>query len=118
MGSEEIRDVVVASLEDGKGRDIRVMDVRGVTTITDYMILVTGSSDRHVKALADRVLDDVKGRGVRPFGVEGEREGEWILVDLSDVIVHLMLPNMREFYNLEKLWSDAHEVPADSTRQG
>ncbi len=103
--TERIRRVVVAALEERKAVDLRVLDVRGLTSVTDLMVIASGTSDRHVKALADNVLERTREAGVRPLGVEGERAAEWVLVDLGDVVVHLMLPRVREFYQLEKLWS-------------
>jgi len=108
MTPEQLRDQLVAALEDMKAVDIRAMDVRGSTPLTDFMIIASGTSDRHVKALANSVLDKAREGGVKPMGVEGEQEGEWVLVDLRDVVVHVMRPQVRDFYNLEKLWS----VPA------
>lgn len=105
MTPEQLRDQMVAALEDMKAVDIRVMDVRGSTPLTDFMIIASGTSDRHVKALANSVLDKAREGGVKPMGVEGEQEGEWVLVDLRDVVVHVMRPQVRDFYNLEKLWS-------------
>ena len=105
MEPEKLKDLVVTALEDLKGIDVRVLDVRGMTAITDFMVVVSGTSDRHVKSLARNVLDTARERGVRPFGVEGEQAGEWVLVDLRDVVIHVMRPQMRDFYNLEKLWS-------------
>ncbi|MGE0386133.1 MAG: ribosome silencing factor [Gammaproteobacteria bacterium] len=104
MTSEEIARIAVAALEDLKAENVRVLDVRGMTSITDFMIIASGRSDRQVRAMADKVRESAKEAGVRPLGMEGERAGEWILVDLGDVIVHAMLPQTREFYQLEKLW--------------
>ncbi len=105
MQAEALRDRVVAALDDVKGVDVKTLDVRGRTAITDFMVIATGTSDRHVKALADNVLKDARDAGIKPLGVEGEQSGEWILLDLNDVVVHVMLREVRDFYNLEKLWS-------------
>ena len=105
MVTEKIKELVVAALEDVKGVDIRVLDVRTLTNITDMMVFASGTSDRHVKSLAGNVVQQAKLAGFRPISVEGEREGEWVLVDLGEVVVHVMLPRTREFYQIEKLWS-------------
>ncbi|HEU4627804.1 MAG TPA: ribosome silencing factor [Steroidobacteraceae bacterium] len=102
--------IVTAALEDMKAVNVKVMDVRGLTDIADVMIVASGNSDRHVRSIADRVIEKAKERGVRPLGVEGAREGEWVLVDLHDVVVHVMLPRVREFYSLERMWEQ--ESPA------
>lgn len=91
-----------------KAVNVRVLDVRSLTDIADTMIVASGTSDRHVRSIADHVVQQVKSGGQRPYGVEGTRDGEWVLVDLQDVLVHVMLPRVREFYALEQLW----EVPA------
>ncbi|HHH35238.1 MAG TPA: ribosome silencing factor [Gammaproteobacteria bacterium] len=104
MNAEQLQSVVTEALEDLKAVDIVVLDVRGMTTVTDYMVIASGTSDRHVKALLNNVVEKVKSRGVRPLGVEGERDAQWGLVDLGDVVVHIMLPQVRDFYQLEKLW--------------
>ena len=104
MRSKQLKDIVVAALEEIKAKDIVVLNVHKLTSITDIMVVASGTSSRQVKALADNVVDKAKAAGCRPLSVEGEREGEWILVDLADVVVHVMLPNTRDFYQLEKLW--------------
>jgi ribosome-associated protein len=96
--------VIEKVLADMKAINVTVLDVRGLTDVADTMIIASGTSDRHVKSIADRVTFDAKQAGFRPMGVEGERDGEWALVDLNDVIVHVMLPRVREFYRLESLW--------------
>lgn len=96
--------LVTTALDDLKGQQITVLDVRHLTSVTDTMVVASGRSDRHVRALADTVVEQCAKAGVRPIGVEGEKSGEWVLVDLGDVVVHVMLPRVREFYNLEKLW--------------
>ncbi len=115
MGSEELRDLVVDALEDIKAVDIVTLDVRKMTTVTDWMIVASGTSGRHVKALVDNVSDKAKEAGHRPVGVEGEAGSEWVLLDLQDALVHVMLPKVREFYNLEKLWSIAPSGDAAAT---
>jgi len=99
-----LQSVVLDALEDMKAVNVKVLDVRGLTDITDTMVIASGTSDRHVRSVADRVIQKAKQAGARPFGIEGERDGEWVLVDLPDVLVHIMLPRVREFYGLEKLW--------------
>jgi ribosome-associated protein len=99
-----LAEVVAAALDDLKAQNVAVLDVRELTDVTDTIVIASGTSDRHVKSLAGRVLERAKEAGFRPLGTEGEREGEWVLVDLQDVIVHVMLPRIREFYALEKLW--------------
>ncbi len=103
--SEILRERVLAALEELKARDVRLIDVRGKTSIADTLVIASGTSTRHVKALADEVVKFVKQAGMFPLGVEGQSEAEWVLVDLGDVIVHVMLPRIREFYGLERLWS-------------
>jgi ribosome-associated protein len=103
----ELTELVVEALEDVKGIDIRVFDVSDLTAITDRMVIATGRSDRHVKSLAQNVAIRAKESGHPPRGMEGERQGDWALVDLGDVVVHVMQPQARAFYQLEKLW-DVH----------
>ena len=105
MQLETLRQLVVDTLDDMKAREIQVIDVRGKTAITDYMIVASGTSDRHVKAIAETVAFRAKEAGQAPLGTEGLNEGEWALVDLNGVVVHVMLPKVRDFYTLERLWS-------------
>ena len=118
MRSNQLKDLVVAALEEIKAKDIVALDVHNLTSITDYMVVASGTSSRQVKALADNVVEKAKDAGCRPLNVEGERDAEWILVDLADVVVHVMLPSTREFYQLEKLWGmeerQSREAPLSS----
>ncbi len=107
----ELRKTVVAALEELKAKDIREIDVRGKTSIADLLVIASGTSARHVKSIADEVVKFAKKAGVMPLGVEGEQEAEWVLVDLGDVIVHVMLPRIREFYGLERLWTVGDREP-------
>lgn len=104
MNVEEIKNQIVNALDDIKGIDITVLPVGEMTSVADYLVVTSGSSDRQVKALANNVLTTLKSQDIRPLGVEGEREGQWILIDYADILVHIMLPDVRDFYNLEKLW--------------
>lgn len=105
MNSEALSELIVDALDDIKAQNIVKLDVRDLTTVTDYMIVASGTSNRHVQALVDNVAEKAKEAGHKPIGVEGEAGGEWVLLDLEDALVHVMLPRVREFYNLEKLWS-------------
>mgnify|MGYP001547397461 CR=1 FL=1 len=107
MNSEALTDLVIEALDDVKAKDIVRLDVRDMTTVTDYMVVASGTSNRHVKALVENVAEKAKAAGHRAVGIEGEEGGEWVLLDLQDTLVHVMLPKVREFYNLEKLWSNA-----------
>jgi ribosome-associated protein len=110
MKSEALRDLAIKSLDDMKGIDIVTMDVRPLTNITDYMIICTGRSTRHVKALAESIAIKAKEQGNTHVRTEGDKENEWILVDLGDVVVHVMLASTRSFYRLEDLWEPIKEL--------
>ena len=106
-----LREVVLDALDELKAFEVKALDVRGLTDITDTMVVASGTSDRHVRSIADRVVQRCKEAGFRPFGIEGDRDGEWVLLDLNDLVLHVMLPRVREFYALEKLWA-ANEAAA------
>ena len=106
MKSDQLKDKIIAALEDVKGRQIVALDVRELTDMTDYMVIASGTSNRQVKALAENVIDEMRKEDPRPIGSEGEAGADWILVDYADVVVHIMLPEARDFYDLESLWSD------------
>ena len=110
QAASPVPELVTAALDDMKAVNVKVLDVRSLTDIADTMIIASGNSDRHVRSIAERVIERVKLAGYRPYGVEGARDGEWVLVDLHEVIVHVMLPRVREFYGLERLWEPA-EAP-------
>jgi ribosome-associated protein len=105
--------LVLAALDEMKAVNIKLLDVRELTDIADAMIVASGTSDRHVRAIAQRVVEKAREAGQRPLGIEGERDGEWVLVDLQDVLLHVMLPRVREFYSIEQLW----EAPAAKPRR-
>ena len=107
-----LRTQVLDALDDLKAKDVKEIDVRGKTSITDILVIASGTSTRHVKSIADEVVKFAKRAGVMPLGVEGEREAEWVLVDLGDIVVHVMLPRIREFYGLERLWTVGDSEPA------
>jgi len=102
--SDSLQQLVVSTLEAQKAIDVHVIDVTGMSPLADYFVIASGTSTRHVKAMAENLVVKAKAAGHPPLGIEGEREAEWVLLDLNDVIVHLMLPRARAFYNLEKLW--------------
>lgn len=107
--SEEILDIAVKSLDDGKAEDIVVMDLQGKTSIANYMIIASGTSQRHVAALAEQVQMKLKAAGYKTES-EGEKKADWVLIDAFDVIIHIFKPEVREFYNLEKMWSAIAEI--------
>lgn len=105
MTIDELKQLAIDALEDLKAEDLVVFDVADKTTVTDWLIIASGSSSRHVKSIANNVIAEAKKAGNPPLGAEGEDEGEWVLVDLGDVIVHVMQRQVREYYDLESLWS-------------
>ncbi|MET4693090.1 ribosome silencing factor [Endozoicomonas lisbonensis] len=104
MQSDQLKQLVIEAIEEMKGNDLTCLDVSEMTDVTDYMIIACGTSNRHVKSVADNVVQKCKDNGVRPLGMEGEDKAEWVLVDLGDVVAHIMLPATRAFYDLERLW--------------
>jgi ribosome-associated protein len=110
MQAKTMRDEIVQALTDAKGQDIRVLDVRASTDFTDLMIIVSGTSSRHVQTLASKLCEHMKTLGMKPVGREGEAVGDWVLIDFGDVVVHVQRPQVRDFYNLEKLWGEGKRV--------
>jgi len=108
---DRLRSLVLGALDDLKARDIREVDVREKSSVTDLLVIASGTSSRHVKSIADEVVRKAKQAGLPPIGVEGQREAEWVLVDLGDIVVHVMLPRTREFYGLERLWTVGDDMP-------
>lgn len=113
-----LKSTVLAALDDMKAVNVKVLDVKGLTDIADLFIIASGNSDRHVRSIADRVAQKCKEAGQRPYGVEGARDGEWVLVDLHDIVVHVMLPRVREFYSLERLWEAAIDAGTSGSAAG
>jgi len=116
LSNDDLKRLILTALDDMKALDIVQLDVNGKTSVTDLLIIASGTSSRHVKSIASAVSSDAKKQGNKPLGVEGETLGEWVLVDLGDIVVHVMQPHVREFYDLEKLWSfdDADDKVAES----
>ena len=104
--SSGILRLILDVLDEAKAENIRQLDVRKLTDITDFMVIASGTSHRHVHSMAERVREAARQRQLRPIGIEGETENDWILMDYADVVVHLMMPQVREFYSLERLWND------------
>lgn len=117
MQLNELSALVNRAIEDLKGENVVVLDVKDKTSVTDQMIIVSGTSSRHVKSIASNIAEEAKKAGVRPLGMEGEDLGEWVLVDLGDIVVHVMQPHIREFYDLEKLWSFDENKSRDAASQ-
>ena len=105
MRSKQLAGLVTAALDDIKAQDVQLLDVRKLTSIMDFMIVATGTSDRHVRSIADKVIEAVEEKGVKALGIEGADEAEWVLVDLGDVVLHVMQRKVRDLYQLEKLWA-------------
>ncbi|MBB1268917.1 ribosome silencing factor [Shewanella sp. SR44-3] len=106
MQSTELKAFVVDKIDDLKAKDVVVLDVTNQSNITDYMVICTGTSKTHVRAIAENLVVEAKAAGIPPLGVEGRDSSEWVLVDLGDVILHVMQESNREYYQLEKLWSE------------
>ena len=115
---DELLQSVRDAVGELKAKDVVEIDVRGKSSVTDYMVVASGTSSRHVKSIADEVVKFAKKLDVMPLGVEGEREAEWVLVDLGDVIAHIMLPRVREFYALERLWTVGDQPPDEIDEYG
>ena len=109
--ASHLRALVLGALDDLKARDVREIDVREKSSVTDLLVVASGTSSRHVKSIAEEVVRKAKQAGLPPIGVEGQREAEWVLVDLGDIVVHVMLPRTREFYGLERLWTVGDQMP-------
>jgi ribosome-associated protein len=116
MKASPLLQLVRRAIEDIKGLDLRVMDVTPLTTITDHMVVCTGTSNRHVRSIAEEIVRKAKEAGYRPLGIEGLDGGEWVLVDLGDVVAHVMQVQTRAFYQLEKLWDVPPPEPAPTPR--
>ncbi len=106
LTTDNLQALVVQALEDLKAENIKYLNLEGISGFTDRMVFASGTSNRHVKSIAQSVVEASKKAGVSPLGVEGEDIGDWVLVDIGDVVVHVMLPETREFYDIERLWSE------------
>ena len=105
MPPSSLAELITVTIENLKAVEVQTLDVRSLTTVTDFMVIASGRSDRQVKALAEKVIEETKKRQIRPLGVEGRQQAEWILINFGDVIAHIMRPDTRAYYQLEKLWS-------------
>ena len=112
MRSKKMQELICQAVDDAKGLNVRVLDVQRISDVTDYMVLTSGTSNRHVSSVADKVVEAMRRHGYRPLGTEGREAGEWVLLDFGDVLVHVMKPDVRQFYNLEKLWTDSGQTKA------
>ena len=112
LSIDDLKQLILTALDDMKAEDIVELDVNGKTSVTDLLIIASGTSSRHVKSIASNVAVEAKKQGKQPLGIEGEEQGEWVLVDLGDIVVHVMQPHVRQFYDLEKLW--CFDEPAEA----
>ena len=115
MPPNKLRDHVVRALEDLKGREIVALDVSRATSVTDYMVIASGTSDTHVRSTAQHVMEELRKEGIRVEHVEGLEQGRWVLLDYVDFVVHVFHPTLRQFYQLERLWGDAEVTQVDLT---
>lgn len=109
MDAQRLQKLILDELDEMQAKDLINLDVRGLTDVTDTMVICTGTSKRHVKSIADNLVQKIKQENIQPLGIEGFEYGEWVLVDLGNIVVHIMLPQIREFYSLEKLWATTEE---------
>ena len=116
LSFDQLRDLVITALDDFKAIDIQQIDVTGQNPLTDMFVIASGNSVRHVKSMAENLVIKAKEAGVPPLGIEGNSQAEWVLVDLNDIIVHLMLPQTRAFYNLEKLWEASSQQRSERSQ--
>ena len=114
METTELLELVTKTLEDNKAEEIVSLNVQELTNVTDWMVICNATSKRHAHALGEHVLSKTKEQGIKPLGVEGDDENEWVLVDLGDIVVHIMLFEIRKFYSLEKLWSVTEKARGES----
>jgi ribosome-associated protein len=112
LSGKRRRELIHDALHDAKAQDVATIDVRKVSHFTDYLMVASGTSTRHVASIADKVREKLAEHGVKPSGMEGKSAGDWVLLDYGDVVVHVMRPQVRDFYNLEKLWSEGKRVEA------
>jgi ribosome-associated protein len=116
LSFDQLRDLVITALDDFKAIDIQQIDVTGQNPLTDMFVIASGNSVRHLKSMAENLVIKAKAAGVPPLGIEGNSQAEWVLVDLNDIIVHLMLPQARAFYNLEKLWEASSQQRSERSQ--
>lgn len=116
LSFDQLRDLVTTALDDFKAIDIQQIDVTGQNPLTDMFVIASGNSVRHVKSMAENLVIRAKEAGMPPLGIEGDGQAEWVLVDLNDIIVHLMLPQTRAFYNLEKLWEASSQQRSERSQ--